>query len=126
MSHFGAQPRFERLEEGVARAREGTQTNCAGIAQLTAYVFDEDTRGITVSFEPEGILPLARHQTPGAFIPRELQQAIRDGAQKGYTESAPEGGLEVCIVSAIVHPVDANERVFRACARRLVRRWLEA
>lgn len=124
MSHFGARPRFEQLSDGVVRAREGTQTNCGGIAQITAYMFDEDAPGLTVSFEPDGIEPLSQLQVPGRRIPAELQAVIVSGAQEAHAEVGPDRGLEVCVISAVVHPVDANLRVFRACARRLVRGWL--
>lgn len=126
---FGSLPRFEWVGDGLARARAGVQTNCAGVSEiLVRFQLVEEagfTGRTTPAAEPDD--PEASHEgrhVPAHLVDPTLVEAVFDGARGALEQSGVDVGLELTLVEAMVHMVDARPQRFREAGAEAVRRWL--
>lgn len=71
----------------------------------------QDDRALTSSLgEPESC---ENGFTPGDQIPEPYVEAFLFGADQQFQEGGCEYGIHITIEQCLVHPVDANESVFR-------------
>ena len=126
MAHFGAKPRFEFLADGTVCARSGTQTNCSGIAGIVGRITTSATPGLvfTVAGGHEPHEPFGPH-VPGADVPREIRESVRDGAQDEYNSRELQGGICFQLIEAVVHPVDGKQSHFYRVGRQALAGWLD-
>jgi hypothetical protein len=126
MSGFGDLPRFEWMEDGTVCARCGTQTNCAGIAETRVRIAADAAPGLTLapSCGGEDQNRIGRH-VPDEDVPQRLREAVFSGARDEYHARGLSTGLRFELLEALVHPVDANKRMFYLAARQALAGWLD-
>jgi hypothetical protein len=117
---------FKVAEDGSILARYGTQTNCAGIAQIQVSIEYANESKIEFLLSKDrieaqddaGILA-------GKNIPEYFASAIFLGAEDIYFKNASSKGIKFTLIKALVHPIDANEMVFKYAGKIALAAWYQ-
>ena len=62
---------------------------------------------------------------PGSAVPSELREAFFRGARLAFDENPRQVGVTFELIDALVHAVDANQRMFETVGARAVTAWLD-
>ncbi len=124
---LGYTSHFAMADDGTITARAGSQLNCAGIARIRARITGGDRPGIRLLASEAADWEGGEYgsHVPGSAMPSFCREAVYEGAKGAYAESGLAGGIEIELIDALVHPVDANRRVFRAAGAAAVLGWIE-
>jgi len=126
--HFGQTPRFEVLSDDTIVARAGTQTNCAGIAQLHIRISPNIQAMLTCGpdFDPAWEGDRYGSEVPGRALPEEYRQAAFNGALEAFSLFETGSGVHFELLDALVHEVDAREEKFHEAGYRAMEGWLQS
>jgi hypothetical protein len=120
---------FDVLPDGSIIARYGTQANCAGIGQIHFQIEPRQDFGVELGLSgvKEDVADIYSWENcflSGANVPEDLRDAILKGVTAGYTELSHSTGIKFTLISAFVHPIDANRWIFQALGRRAFFAWV--
>jgi hypothetical protein len=113
---------FDVLPDGSILVRYGTQTNCAGIVQMHFRI--EPAQDVGVELVLSGVKEDFADDyswencfLSGANVHEIFQNAILIGVKEAVTVSHWSEGIKFTLISAFVHPIDANELMFKYAGR---------
>jgi hypothetical protein len=118
---------FKLSEDGSILAGYGTSHH--GIAQIKVWIEGIKEDGIKFIVSSEEIQHIHAHighdLVTGVNIQPSFQSAIFSGAEETYLQSAATTGIEFTLISALVHPVDANEMYFKYAGKIAIAAWYQ-
>jgi hypothetical protein len=115
---------FKVEEDGTISVRYGTQSNCAGIAQIQVQIEHSPNSGIQFLSLSDSEFHYTDFLT-GEDTPAYFQSAIFEGAAEAYTKFVSPEGVKFTLLNALVHPVDSNEMVFKLAGEIAVIGWYQ-
>jgi hypothetical protein len=123
---FSDAPRFELLSDDTFYARAGVQTNCGGIAGVHLRITPSSSGAIVCRISDAGKSTQRDSSVvPGSALPPRFRDAVFAGAQTAFDSQSREIGVCFELIDALVHPVDANEVIFKIAGQSAMNAWFE-